>query len=53
MSRLIKATPDLKGKEAIKFLNKIHKEEYIPSYPIPTPKLVNAVKLISELRKNK
>ena len=53
MYKPIKATPTLTGKEAIKFLNKIHTEEYIPSYPVSTPKLTNMIKLIEQFKDNK
>ena len=51
MSLPISPTPVLKGKAATAFLKKIYAEENIPSYPIPTPKLEQAYKLVLEYAK--
>ena len=41
-------TPILRGKEAADFLIKLYEDESKPAYPIPTPKLNEAIRLMKE-----
>jgi len=53
MTRPILATPTLRGREAIKFIERMHKNSNKPVGLIPTPKLDKARELIKQYRETK
>jgi hypothetical protein len=46
MALPIGSTPVLSGKEATKFMARVHKDSTVPARPTPTPKLARARELI-------
>jgi|ERR1035437_654779 hypothetical protein len=52
MAKPIAATPVLTGKEAIRFVAKMHENAKKPVGPIPTPKLGEAEELIKQSQLN-
>jgi hypothetical protein len=52
MAKPIGATPELKGKEAIAFIIKMHENESKPVGLVATPKLARTQKLISQFNPN-
>jgi len=53
MAKPIAPTPVLQGKEAVKFLNTLHKEADKPVGLTPTPKLKQAQELIEKHGENR
>jgi hypothetical protein len=49
MAKPISATPILRGKQATDFLNRVYSDAKKPLGYVPTPKLVEAEKLIKKI----